>query len=550
MLPDALLCTGGLYGAALSEGDGDLKYPSRCSILFRNKRRGFLTSNILSYLEKTAAALPEKAAFADEHEVFTFARCVAAGKSAGTRLLRDAPCFRQPVAVFVDRRARCVPAFFGVVYAGGFYVPIDLDSPPARIAAMLDAIRPAASIFPDDVPAALAALPHLGQVFTWGDCADTAADQTALDAVRDRQISADPVYAIFTSGSTGTPKAVLIPHGAVIGLAQWLCGTFGFDETDVLGNQTPFYFDASVKDIYITVLSGATTHVLPKRLFATPLRLMEALVDRGVTTILWATSAVKLIAASGVLDAVCPTGLRRVFFAGENMPAGPYNVWKRHLPRAVYVNLYGPTEVTVDCCFYIVSRAFDDGESIPIGHACNHKEVFLLDADGALVPGEGEGEIYVRGAGLALGYYRAPAQTAAAFVQNPLHDDYPETVYKTGDIAYRNALGELVFRARRDDQVKHMGSRLELGEIEAAAASVPGITLAACVYDGAREQIVLFYEGAAARAQIIGGLKGLLPRYMIPNMFVRLDAMPQNANGKIDRPRLKAGVEDGTYCQS
>jgi len=256
-------------------------------------------------------------------------------------------------------------------------------------------------------------------------------------------IDLDPAYMIFTSGSTGTPKGIVIPHRGVIDLADWLAGEFGFNENDIIGNQTPFYFDASVKDICLTLRCGLTTHILSKKLFMFPARLIDALNEKHITSILWATSAINLTALSGIFESKTPLHLNKVFFAGEAMTGRTLSIWQKALPSANFVNLYGPTEATVDCSFYTVDRSFGEDEPVPIGTACRNMELLLLSEDLKPVAAGEIGEICVRGTGVALGYFGDPQKSNAAFIQNPLNSHWRDIIYRTGDLARMNENGEL-----------------------------------------------------------------------------------------------------------
>ena len=222
------------------------------------------------------------------------------------------------------------------------------------------------------------------------------------------------------------------------------------------------------------------------------------------------------------------------------MPTKQFNQWREKYPDALFANIYGPTETTVDCTYYIVEREFADDEPLPIGYGCRNTDVFILNGDRLAAEGE-SGELCVRGRCLALGYYNNPEKTAEAFIQNPMNPYYPERIYKTGDIAKYNERGEIVFLARKDHQIKHMGHRIELGEIETAIHSIEGIAAGACLYDEQTQRILLFYCGAeeATQAYILKKLRDKVPKYMFPNVMMKLEKMPQTLNGKIDRLALK-----------
>jgi acyl-CoA synthetase (AMP-forming)/AMP-acid ligase II len=236
-----------------------------------------------------------------------------------------------------------------------------------------------------------------------------------------------------------------------------------------------------------------------------------------------------------------PDKLRKVIFGAESMPTKVYNYWKANYPDAVFVQIYGPTEITGVCTYHIIDRDYADDETIPIGKAFKNTEVFLLDEDDKLINrSDITGEICVKGSCLALGYYNAKEKSDAVFVQNPLNPYYSEKIYRTGDLAKYNDRKELVFVSRKDFQIKHMGHRIELGEIETAVMALPNVKNACCLYDQDKQKIVLFYEtDAYDDITIVEALKDRLQRYMLPNVLHKTEDMPMLKNGKVDRVKLK-----------
>lgn len=505
-----------------------------------------MVTNILEYLEQNAVRFPDKTAIADDKNALTFAQWKDYAERIGTALAEETlGSLRKPVLVFVDRKIECLAGFMGVVESGNFYVPIDCKMPYERVKLISNVLDPIAAITITAVDEKiLDQIEFTGVRFNYENVIQHDIDAKALTTIREQMIDLDPVYSIFTSGSTGVPKGVVISQRGMIDLAEWLVNTFDFDETDALGNQTPFYFDGSVKDICICLKAGATLNVIGKKYFTFTKLLIPFLNDRHITSILWATSAIVLVGNSDILDVAVPQYIKRVTFAGEAMPAKQLKVWMNKLPNARFINLYGPTEITVDCTYYEVDREFGDDEFIPIGRNCRNKQILVFNDDNKLVKVGEPGELCVRGSGVALGYYNNKGKTEEVFVQNPLHDLYEDKIYRTGDIVKYNERGEIEFVSRKDFQIKHKGNRIEMGEIEVAVNSIPTVTNAACIFDQPNDKIVLYYTTAdGLELDVINLVKEKIPIYMFPEVIVHLDTMPYNMNGKIDRIELKNKYE-------
>ena len=423
----------------------------------------------------------------------TYAEFLNTAKAIGTDIAKHG-IKNEPIAVIAERSVGCLAAMFGVLYSGNFYTVIDSEMPPERIKAIFDTLNPAAAVVTNGCIPLLEKLDFSGRVVNYETAKDCPVDNNLLGKIRQNMIDTFPAYALFTSGSTGVPKGAVVSHKAVLSYVKWYADTFKIDENTVFGSQTPFYFSMSVSDVFSTVYAGAELNIIPKMLFSFPMKLLEFLNERKVNTIYWVPSALCIIANWRVLDYGELKYIKKVLFAGEVMPVRQLNYWIQKLPDVMFANLFGPTETTDICTYYVVDRKFKDGETLPIGRACDNCDVFVVKEDGTEAKKGEEGELYARGSFLAMGYYNNPEKTAAAFVQNPLNSAYPETVYKTGDLVKYNEKGELIYISRIDFQIKHMGYRIELGEIEAAASALDGVTACAAVYDSDRDKIILVYE--------------------------------------------------------
>ena len=495
--------------------------------------------NILEYLEQTVGRYPDKLAFANEEMGMTFREVSAAARSIGTALARMG-CRREPVVLYMKRHPHMIAAFWGVVYSGCFYVPIDEEMPEFRVRLIFENLKPRTVICDGETAEKLGQVATFqGQALRYEALAAAEADDNLLAEIRREAIDTDPVYIVFTSGSTGVPKGVVACHRSVIDYAESLMEVLQVTEESVFANQTPLYFDACLKELFGSLKCGATTYLVPRRLFLFPIQLVEFLNEHRINTVCWVVSALTMISSMRTFDKVVPKYLHTVAFGSEVFPIKQFNLWRKALPKARFINLYGPTEATGMSCYYEVDRAFEEGDVIPIGRPFRNTGILLLDEqDRPPAPGE-PGEICIRGTPLTLGYYNNREKTDEVFVQNPLNHSYHELIYRIGDIGRYNERGGLLFLSRKDNQIRHVGHRVELGEIQAHVDRVEGVRASRCLYDKESGKIVLFYAGEVERGALVAVLKGTLPRYMIPNQVYLLPELPLTANGKVDRQKLR-----------
>lgn len=496
--------------------------------------------NMLEYLERSAKSYSNKIAFADKDKEITYQDLVKESKRIGTQLAKQfSP--RTPIPVFMEKSVDTICLFFGIVYAGCFYVLLDTKQPKSRLEHIMNTLNVKTMISSNNYSRDLEKLSYEGKVVLLEELEGTI-DEALLSNIKAQALDIDPLYGIFTSGSTGIPKGVIVAHRSVIDFIDVFTKIFDINSEDVIGNQAPWDFDVSVKDIYSTIATGATMQIIPKQYFSFPLKLIDFMCEREVTTIIWAVSAMCIISTLKGFDYKVPTRLKKIMFSGEVMPVKQLNVWKQYLPDAMYVNLYGPTEITCNCTYHIIHEELEAGDVIPIGKPFPNEHIFLLDENDREVKEPGQkGELCVSGTAVTLGYFNNPEQTKKAFVQNPLNPYYMETIYRTGDLAYYNENGLLCFASRKDFQIKHMGHRIELGEIESTLESIAEIKRACCIFEN--NKIHAFYDGDIEKKEIVRGIKKTLPVFMVPNVFKQIDQFPITKNGKIDRNELKRMIE-------
>ena len=502
-----------------------------------------MKANMLEFLEDSACRVPDKVAFYDDREKLTYAALLEKAKRIGSSLGSVTPP-RAPVALLLDARSiRNVPAMFGVLYAGCAYAPLDIAMPPERLRLLLELLRPAAVLADEKGAKAFSACGLEGvPLKDYGAAAETEIDEEKLSAIRRQASVYDPMSILYTSGSTGIPKGSIQTHFSYVNWADATNEVYSFTEDMVFGNQSPFFYANSVLDVISPVSLGATVYLLPAGALTFPKKFIECLSVHHVTELCMTPSSFISIVNAGVLTPGCLPELKWGIMSGESMPWPPLKVWMDATPNADWWHYYGSTEAFSVAVGKVASDHVA-GERLPVGRPFALAHILFLDEDGQEAPAGEPGEMAVSSPWIAWGYHRDPERTKASWVIDPLERGWQERFFRTGDMGYLRPDGQLMVLGRRDNQIKHMGYRMELGEVEEALRGLNGWQEGCVLHDKEKDLIWCFFTGELDEKRIRNELKSTLARYMLPDRFVHLDDMPHTPSMKVDRVRLKAMMQ-------
>src|SRR5580700_2310894 len=536
-----------------------------------------------SWVTQQAEARPNDVAIVSGADKLTYGQLEMASNQLA-HLLRDAGCQDgDRVCILMPKSAEAIVSMIGILKAGCLHVPIDVATPAARIRHIFDScenhfivaggrvvplldelmsdetLRSRTTIIWLDNLSAHTNAPapesaNFKIAFSTGDL------QTAPSTPLPQNRSAsDGSHILFTSGSTGVPKGVVITHTNVSAFIGWALQHYGINHTDRFSGHTPFHFDLSTFDIFGAITAGAQLHLVPPETALLPPRLAEFIRTSELTQWFSVPSVLNYLAKFNVVRQNDFPSLRRVLWCGEVLPTPALIYWMERLPKVRFSNLYGPTEATIASSYYDLTVCPKDPKSaIPIGRACDGEKLLVLDDRLHPVPPREIGDLYIAGAGLSPGYWRDPQKTAAAFLQDPHSKDPASRLYRTGDLAWQDENGLVYFVGRADTQIKVRGYRIELGEIETALNSlgrlqecavvaIPtdnfGGWMICCAY-------VLRSSDEVSLTFLREHLKKTIPSYMFPARWMAYEVLPKNANGKIDRPRLKENFAKAEADQS
>ena len=502
-----------------------------------------MKTHLLDFFEETADKKADDTAVIHNNEAISYGELRDKARKLGAHissLTNDS--VNKPIAVLLPKEINTVVADLGIMYSCNPFMNLDIKTPVERLSNIFELIKPLMIITSSKYQKIIDGIELPVVLIDTLDLDSIDYDINELTNKRTKLIDTDPFCLINTSGSTGTPKGVVLNHRSFFDFMEVSNDRFGFDGSEIIGSLSPVVFDIYDFELCMLMVNGSKLVLLDAMFAAFPARLLEKMADSKVNFIFWVPSIMVNIANMGLLDKIALPDLKLVWFAGEVFPTKQFLVWYDKLPNTVFANLYGPIEITLDCTYYVIDERPVESEPLPIGIPYINTDVLILNEENKLCGIGEEGELCVRGTSLAMGYYNKPEKTAAAFTQNPLNTSYPELIYRTGDMAYVREDGNIMFKGRKDSLIKHMGYRIELGEIEHVIENDLKLVKYCCaVYRSAQKEIVLYYENEneISDKDFRSAISKVFPAYMIPAVYIKMDELPRNTNGKIDRLLLK-----------
>ena len=507
-------------------------------------------THLLDYFEETADKGAEDVAVLHNNDAISYGELRERSRKLGAHIsLMTNDSVNKPIAVLLPKEINTVVADLGIMYSCNPFMNLDIKTPRERLSNIIELIKPLMIITSSKYQKIIEGIDLPVILIDTLDYDSLGYDLNELSNKRSRLIDTDPFCLINTSGSTGTPKGVVLNHRSFFDFMEVSNERFEFDGSEIIGSLSPVVFDIYDFELCMLMVNGSKLVLLDAMLAAFPARLLEKMAESKVNFIFWVPSIMVNIANMGLLDKIALPDLKLVWFAGEVFPTKQFLVWYDKLPNTVFANLYGPIEITLDCTYYVVDERPVESEPLPIGIPYVNTDVLILNEENKICGIGEEGELCVRGTSLAMGYYNNPEKTAAAFTQNPLNSSYPELIYRTGDMAYVREDGNIMFKGRKDSLIKHMGYRIELGEIEHVIENDLKLVKYCCaVYRSAQKEIVLYYESdkEVTDKEFRTSISKVFPSYMIPSVYIKMDELPRNTNGKIDRLLLKNKANEET----
>lgn len=514
-------------------------------------------------LEESAIKFPGKIAVKFKDETLSYHDLNNLSNKIAHILIKNGINRGDRIALYLNKSIFSIAAIFGILKAGGIYVPLDINAPESRLGYILENCGVRALITTSarliKIKETIKNIRTIQNILL----ADNFDHMSLFHAikifsireiekqqnVRNPEIPSiwdDLAYILYTSGSTGKPKGVMISHLNALHFVRWCYDTFRAGPADVFSNHAPYHFDLSVQDIYVAFMAGGTLALVPEEYSYFPYRLAEWIEENEISIWYSVPSILSMLVTNGELQRFTYSHLRVLLFAGEVFPVKYLRQLMKIIPHPEYYNLFGPTETNVITYYRVSPIPEEQTQPIPIGKVCENMEILLIDEKGEIIKEAGvRGEIYARGANVAKGYWGDKEKTNSVFVQNFTQPHFFEIMYKTGDIAMRDEQGNYIFFGRKDHMIKSRGYRIELGEIESALYSHPDVKEAVVIpvpdekITNRLKAILALKDGRHLEAADLQKYCAkILPRYMIPDEIEFHKSLPKNPHGKIDRAKL------------
>lgn len=512
-------------------------------------------------LIETAQKYPQKDAVVYDQQALSYQELDEQSNKLARSLIKEGVKRGDRVGIYMNKSIPSIVSIFGVMKAGGVYVPLDAQAPLARISYIIDnceinclltstakalAVEEIAgkakalkTVILTDEQSKVRKLPV--KCITWGEVQKLGGDPIPPN----ESIHNDLAYIIYTSGSTGNPKGVMISHLNSLTFVNWAYEAMGVNDQDRFSSHAPLHFDLSIFDVFVSIKAGGTLCLVPETLSMFPPRLSSWIEKNEISVWYSVPSILSMMVLHGQLDKRNLGSLRKVIFAGEVFPVKYLRQMMNLIPHPQYINLYGPTETNVITYFITPPIPEDQTLPIPIGKCCENMEVFAVTKENKLIttPGE-EGELLARGTCVAQGYWGDKKKTDKVFIQNPLQEHFFDQAYRTGDLVTLDEEGNYIYMGRIDHMIKSRGYRIEIGEIEAAIYSHPQVKEAAVIaipddlITNRIKAIIVMDNKEIDAAAVRMFCSDKLPKYMIPEVIEFKDVLPKTSTGKVDKPAL------------
>lgn len=489
------------------------------------------------YLDLWSELTPEAIALVFEDKHLTYDQLRAQVDELAGALCRLGVGPEVFAGVCMERSLEMVIGLVAILRAGGAYVPIDPTHPAERLSFMLRDAEISVLLIQKHLADKLSHHPEKTLCLDDGKVSSEGGPPGMSTEVTDR----NSAYLIYTSGSTGKPKGVINTHEAIRNRLLWMQETYRLTSVDRIIQKTPFSFDVSVWEFFWPLMTGACLVLARPDGHQDPAYLAHLIREEQITTAHFVPSMLRFFIEEP--EFIQCQSLRQVICSGEVLPSGVEGLFYQR-SKAQLNNLYGPTEAAIDVTYWLCRRE-NRQSTVPIGRPIGNTKIFLLDQQYRTVGIGGVGELHIGGVGLARGYWQRPDLTAERFIPDPLSADVGARMYRTGDLARFHLDGSVDYLGRKDFQVKIRGHRVELGEIETVLrcfAAVLDVAVIATEDEYEDKQLVAYLvidqDAEIETTAIKEFLRQRLPEQMIPTAFVRLEALPLSAHGKVNRAAL------------